>query len=505
MVSRETDRGANGFADVRAYRQKGINMRINVNVSALIANSHLQATDSKMSKSMERLSSGLKLNHSADDSAGMAIASRMRTQIKGLNQANRNAADGESVVQTAEGALNEVEAMLQRMRELAVQGANGTNSDSEREAITEEIESLEEEIERIAKDTEFNGKPLLDGTLERRRYTDKEGVDVTGLSEYVDAGHYQIEVTALAEQATQTITFGKADNEVVGVSGVLEINDCDVVIEETDTIADVKNKMLKAAEKVNLTVATTTNGPVTLTTEEYGREAEIHTLYSSDALGTALGLTWTGREQNTRGVDMKATIPDDTRGQAGVNEFTNTSVLVCNGNTALIRDNGGFEMEFKIRTDELEVNPADGKPIVPGRITAEVKDLGMLTLHVGANEGQIVDVNIPEISLESLGIDMMNTLTQSGCTKALDMLDEAIDVVSSVRSSLGAYQNRLDATINNLAVSEENMTTAISRIEDVDMAAEMTEYTKLQVLSQAATAMVAQANERPQTVLQLLQ
>ncbi|MBP3543512.1 MAG: flagellin FliC3, partial [Lachnospiraceae bacterium] len=172
----------------------------------------------------------------------------------------------------------------------------------------------------------------------------------------------------------------------------------------------------------------------------------------------------------------------------------------------IIRDNGGFEMEYKLYPDEMKAEDlqtlADGNSLT---ITTEVKDLGMMTLHIGAREGQIVDVNIPEISLEALGIDMINTNTEFGCGKAITALDGALDFVSALRSSLGAYQNRLDSTISNLSVVEENMTSAISRIEDADMAAEMTEFTKLQVLTQASTAMVAQANERPQTVLQLLQ
>lgn len=479
-------------------------MRINTNISALIANSHLQANDNLVSQSMERLSSGLKLNHSADDSAGMAIASKMRTQIKGLNQANRNASDGVSVVQTAEGALNEVEAMLQRMRELSVQGANGTNSDGEREAITEEIDALKEEIVRIAETTEFNKKPILDGTMERRRYTNVTGTEVTSLSSKVPAGYYAINVTALSEQASTTIAFtGKQDTDVVGEKGVLEINGYDIMIEETDTIADVKSKLVAAADKLNMTV-TDNNGDMQLTTYEYGREAQINCTYSTDALGAALGLNWTDREQKAQGEDMEAEIAGG-RQTPGANEFSNTAVLTTKGNTAVIRDNGGFEMEFTVYEDELNTQALADLNAGQLTITAEVKDIGMMTLHVGANEGQIVDVNIPKVSLETLGIDLMNTSTEEGCTKALPMLDEAINTVSSIRSSLGAYQNRLDATINNLSVTEENMTAAISRIEDVDMAAEMTEYTKLQVLTQASTAMVAQANERPQTVLQLLQ
>ncbi len=579
-------------------------MRINTNISAIIANSHLQRNDDLVSRSLERLSSGYKLNRSSDDSAGMAISSKMRTQIKGLNQANQNASDGVSLVQTAEGALNEVEAMLQRMRQLAVQGANGTNSYSERKAITEEIDALREEIERIAKTTEFNKQTLLDGTQERRRYTDVTGVKVTSLSENVKAGFYAISVSAFATPATATLTFSKADTDVVGVKGRLEINGYDVLVEASDTIADVKGKIMGAMDKVNLVASDASTGgqnALSMTTYEYGRDAVITCVCSSYELNDALGLGFLPREAElnfnykddkdqigtagnimvngqpipvvatdtikdvkdkikaaapglnidasdyasglklttkefgaTAKVQISADVPalqsalgiktqvnelkvvgKDMEAQIagknlpGISEFTNTSVLTCRGNKALIRDNHGFEMEITVEKDQMiqedidKIDPT-ANPKKELKITTEVKDLGMMTLHVGANEGQIIDVNIPEVSLKSLGIDLMNTSTEDGCGKALTALDGAIEKVSSIRASLGAYQNRLESTINNLSSSEENLTAAISRIEDTDMAEEMTEFTKLQVLTQASTAMVAQANERPQTVLQLL-
>lgn len=479
-------------------------MRINTNITALVANSHLQTNDTMLGKTLERLSSGYKINRSADDSAGMAIASKMRTQIKGLDQANRNASDGVSLVQTAEGALNEVEAMLQRMRQLSVQGANGTNSDGERKAITEEIDALKAEIERIAKTTEFNKQPLLDGTQERRRYPDVTGVEVSELSDPVEAGFYTINVTELAGAAENELHFtGVTDSTVVGSKGVIEINGYDVVIAASDTLADVKSKIVKAADMLNLTVTELPDG-LKLTSEEYGRSAEISCKVSTDKLNTALGLNWANREQSFRGEDMKATIVP--AGGTAISEFSNTAIITCDGNKALIRDNGGFEMEFTLYEDEMRQEDLD--KLVPGGagldITTEVKDLGMMTLHVGANEGQIIDVNIPKVSLRSLGIELLNTSTEQGCGKALTQLDGAIDKISSIRANLGAYQNRLESTINNLSSTEENMTSAISRIEDTDMAKEMTEFTRLQVLSQASTAMVAQANERPQTVLQLL-
>ncbi len=585
-------------------------MRINTNITALVANSHLQANDTMLGKTLERLSSGYKINRSADDSAGMAIASKMRTQIKGLDQANRNASDGVSLVQTAEGALNEVEAMLQRMRQLAVQGANGTNSDGERKAITEEIDALKEEIERIAKTTEFNKQPLLDGTQERRRYTDVAGTEISSLSDSVPAGYYAISVSAFATPATASLSFGaKADNDTVDAKGVLVINDYKIMIDSSDTIADVKSKIVSAANKLNLTVSVGNNNTLNLTTYEYGREAKINCICTSDTLRNELGLTdWLPRtaeftfngksdiepigvdgkvtingvdvniaatdligdvktkisgiassadvyrdsdsekknsmvlstksfgstatvdvlfdstalrnamgmkeqtrELEVRGKDMKANVlvaPTNaaavTSTAARMTEFSNTAIITCNGNKAVVRDNKGFEIEYMV--DRKKMTEDDIKEVENGgkEILAEVKDLGMMTLHVGANEGQIIDVNIPKVSLETLGIDLMNTSTENGCGKALTQLDGAIDKISSIRASLGAYQNRLESTINNLSSTEENMTSAISRIEDTDMAKEMTEFTRLQVLSQASTAMVAQANERPQTVLQLL-
>ncbi len=585
-------------------------MRINTNITALVANSHLQANDTMLGKTLERLSSGYKINRSADDSAGMAIASKMRTQIKGLDQANRNASDGVSLVQTAEGALNEVEAMLQRMRQLAVQGANGTNSDGERKAITEEIDALKEEIERIAKTTEFNKQPLLDGTQERRRYTDVAGAEISSLSDSVPAGYYAISVSAFATPATASLSFGaKADNDTVDAKGVLVINDYKIMIDSSDTIADVKSKIVSAANKLNLTVSVGNNNTLNLTTYEYGREAKINCICTSDTLRNELGLTdWLPRtaeftfngksdiepigvdgkvtingvdvniaatdligdvktkisgiassadvyrdsdsekknsmvlstksfgstatvdvlfdstalrnamgmkeqtrELEVRGKDMKANVlvaPTNaaavTSTAARMTEFSNTAIITCNGNKAVVRDNKGFEIEYMV--DRKKMTEDDIKEVENGgkEILAEVKDLGMMTLHVGANEGQIIDVNIPKVSLETLGIDLMNTSTENGCGKALTQLDGAIDKISSIRASLGAYQNRLESTINNLSSTEENMTSAISRIEDTDMAKEMTEFTRLQVLSQASTAMVAQANERPQTVLQLL-
>lgn len=463
-------------------------MRINTNISAIIANSHLKANDNLMSQSMERLSSGLKINKSADDSAGMAIGAKMRSQIKGLNRANQNASDGVSVAQTAEGALSEVHSMLQRMRELAVQGANDTYNDEDRAALQKEVSALQEEIERIAKDTEFNNKPLLDGSQDRRRYTDTEGVRATKVSDQVKAGVYGITIDAEGEQATSTIDINAADGDLMGEKGIITINGYDIHIAATDTVGDVKEKLMTAGEKLNMTVDFSIANEVTFTTFEYGADAFISVNCSSEALNSIFGF---GLDvTTTQGKDIEASFTEDNGNRVG---FNNTAVLTTNGNKVQVTDNSGFSMEYTV------------DPGITGDTEVEVMDIGTMTIHIGSNEGQVLDINIPKLSLESLDIDMLNLNTQYGCSKAITNLDTAIGTISEMRSSLGAYQNRLDTAVSTLSVVEENLTAAISRIEDVDMAAEMTEYTKYSILAQASTSVVAQANERPQTVLQLLQ
>lgn len=484
-------------------------MRINTNITAIMANSHLQKNDNALSKSLERLSSGIKLNRSADDSAGMAISAKMRAQIKGLDQANNNASDGVSVIQSAEGALGEVHSMLQRMRELAVQGANGTNTDEDRDAIQKEIEALQEEIDRIGTDTEFNNRPLLDGTWDRRRYPDTVGVNVTEISNSVQAGNYKLTITGGAEQATKTLAAKPANlTDKVGAKGKIVINGYDIPIKEDDTKADVLAKITEAADRLNLEVEFQNDyESIKLTSYEYGSEQEIMVYCEDESYVPASDgnpaqdgkiqemFGFPIEKETVQGKNMEANFTLNNGDRVG---FSNTAILSAQGNKLTITDQGGFRMEYEIKNEVLKgVNKKD--------IGVDVMDIGTMTIHVGANEGQIIDVNIPEVSKEALGLTYLNCRSQIGCEKAISLLDDAISKISSIRSSLGAYQNRMDTAMSSLSVTHENMTAAISRLEDTDMSSEMTEYTKYTVLQQAATAMVAQANERPQTVLQLLQ
>ena len=218
-------------------------MRINNNMSAVITNKQLLRTENNLTKSMERLSSGLKINHAKDNPAGMAISNKMQAQIDALDRASSNASDGTSVLQIADGALNETSAILQRMRELSVQAANGTNSLEDKQAIQDEIEALKDEVNRISKDTEYNSKSLLDGSLDTRVYTDNANVSRVNVSDYVNPGKYELEITEAAAKAkaastANTIKSDDATNKI-GVSGTVSINGYGVDIDKDDTMAAV--------------------------------------------------------------------------------------------------------------------------------------------------------------------------------------------------------------------------------------------------------------------------
>lgn len=439
---------------------------------------HLNRTNNAMDKSLERLSSGLKINHAADDAAGMAISQKMKTQIAGLEKASQNASDGISVIQTAEGALSEVGAMAQRMRELAVQASNGTNTETDRQAIQKEVDQLNEEIRRISETTEFNTKKLLNGDIDRKSYSSDSKVNLVALSDSVGVGSYNVKVTQLPEQtkatATGTITGG--------AEGKFCLNGEEVEILATDTTDEIFEKIRNLGDSMNISVSKNANKLV-FTSDIYGADEKIEIYCSSTELENKLGLT--GLTVN-QGKDAEIAL---TSG------FGQTATMSSSGKDVIITDQNGFSM--KIEVDPTATKNTD--------IQIDVLSSGPMILQIGANEGQTMEVRIPEVTPKTLGIDTINMTTQDGAEKAITKLDAAITEISAIRAKLGAYQNRLEHSIANLDTTGENMTEALSRIEDTDMAEEMAEYTQKQVLSQAGTSMLAQANQRPQTILSLLQ
>lgn len=381
-------------------------LKINYNISAMIANNSLKVADNKLGASLERLSSGYKINHAKDNASGLAIARRMNAQLRGLSTAEQDAMDGESVVEIADGALAEVHDILQRMNELAVKAANGTTTDEDRKIIQDEIAQLKEEVTRIGETTEYNGQKLFDGTFDLKGYTENTDVKVNYYSDDVAIGEYLISVS---------------DVKFDDLGNVDLTNDPTATVIKTDVVPQ---------QTIPVKVS-----------------------------GTEEQLILTGED----GFEIRL----------GVDAYAGTE-------------------------------PGQAMDAITD-LKLDLTGIGGMTLQIGANEGQTIDLRIPELSLLNIGIKKTEVLTIDSSKRAIDEIEGAINYVSQMRSRLGAYQNRLQHTQTNLATSQENVTAAYSRIMDTDMAEEMTDYSNLQVVTQAATSILAQANERPSQVLQLLQ
>lgn len=477
-------------------------MKINHNMSAVITNAQLLRTENSLSASMERLSSGLKINHAKDDPAGMAICNKMQAQIDGLGKASENASNGISVLQIADSALGEITSMLQRMRELSVQAASDTNQLEDREAIQQEIDSLVEEVDRISRDTEYNTKKLLDGTSDTRVYAD--GTSRMAISDAVSAGNYAMTIDAAATQTTSTVTTAAGTIP----AGTVTINGMEITISEGEDAASVFEKLRHGAEKADVSLMVidpaaaqdyeaypSTGGyealektfeygdSLAFVSNQFGVASEIEINCSDADLAVFLGLD---AATTTDGTDAEVTLDLDS-------SFGAQATILMDGNKVSITDIAGFEMTFMVDAGKT------------GDLNMEVTDIGTMTLQIGANEHQTMEVRIPEVSSKTLYLDEVDVTKVDGGGKAISTLDTAISITSSVRSAVGAYQNRLEYAVESLDSSEEDMTNAISRLGDVDMAKEMSEYTKYTVLQQAGVSVLAQANEIPQTVLQLLQ
>lgn len=482
-------------------------MKINNNISAVITNKQLLRTEDSLAGAMERLSSGLRINHAADDPSGMAISGKMDIQIEALDLASRNANDGISVIQTADGAMNEVTSMLQRMRELSVQAANGINSLSDKQQIQAEISQLREEIDRISSSTEFNTKQLLDGSLDERVYADK--VSRIAVSDSVAAGFYKLKIDKAAQPASIATTFNGSQAVPEGAAGSISINGAEVTLTKGMTGEEVEQALRDAAEIGEVdypTVKTDALGNTTksyaFTTKEYGAHAGL-TITGDENVAKFLGLTMkngvvvdgTGKPSGKDAVVSLTTWNQDA-GSEHRSQFSDTATVTTDGNRMKITDKSGFSIEFLA---DAGVEGTDGE------LELEVTTMGPMTLQIGANENQSMMVRIPSISADNLYLDSIDVTTVNGASKAIATLDEAIARVNQVRADLGAAQNRLEHTTKSLDETSENMTSALSRIEDVDMAQEMSEYTKYNVLQQAGTSALAQANQIPQMALQLLQ
>lgn len=490
-------------------------MKINNNMSARITNKQLLRTENNLTKSMERLSSGLKINHAKDNPAGMAISNKMRAQIDGLDRASSNASDGISALNIADGALNETTSILQRMRELAVQAANDTNGLSERQAIQDEIEELKAEMTRISTDTEYNTMPLLNGSLDQRVYA--ENATRIKVSDYVDPAHYVVEVTNAATKAEVDAPSAGVDytsNATINAEGYVSFNGYKVKIEATDTMNEVYEKLRDASELGEM--ETNLDGTnISFTSAFYGSKYGANVTISDATLANALGFAAAYTTNADGSCTLNATAgtdavvnyktSNDTYTDASGNtvnydsNFKSTATVKTDGNKVTITDKNGFSVGFLVAEDF----GAD-QPNSDGIIDLDVTDIGTMTLHIGSNMDQNIEVRIPDLSAESLYVDEVNVTTVTGAGRAITTLDEAIAELSAARSKIGAYTNRLEYSVSSVDAFEENMTSALSRLTDVDMAEEMSTYTQQNVLEQAAISVLTQANDLPQQVLQLL-
>ncbi|WP_188454960.1 flagellin N-terminal helical domain-containing protein [Virgibacillus oceani] len=396
-------------------------MRINHNIAALNTYRQLTGNQANASNSLQKLSSGLRINNAADDAAGLAISEKMRGQIRGLEQAQTNAQDGISMIQTAEGALNETHSILQRMRELATQAANDTNTESDRNEIQKEINQLTSEINRIGNTTEFNTQKLLKGgELTDIAVTEDTASDATAPG---TPGVYTFDIGG-SVKAGDTITIGNVT--------LTEGTDFTIGADDNETATAIKDAL--------------DNG----------------TTYTAAVTGTEITIT----EQTASG----NAAPEVTIGT-------------------------GFNATFQVGANEGQ------------SMSIQIDDMRAKALGLTGTAGDpnFTDSNNVTDGTNNTTVEAaLDVSTHESAANAITIINDAIEEVSAQRSNLGAYQNRLDHTINNLGTSAENLTAAESRIRDVDMAKEMMAFTKNNILTQAAQAMLAQANQQPQGVLQLL-
>lgn len=473
-------------------------MKINTNVAALRANYNLNSVQSRLTTSTTRLSSGYRINKAADDAAGMAISQKMHAQIRGLQRASQNGEDGISFIQTAEGVLTEIENMLQRCRELSVQAANGgATTLDDKKAIQEEIDSLMKEIDRLSDHTEYNTMTVLDGSCCRQSSSDNVGVKLVDASDDVPLKSYTFKVDTQATQATAmtgTLALNPADLVDEQTAGNILINGEVIEVKNGESYEEVFASIRDYCEMMNIDVkpvnatgiecemAAATN--LSFTSVIYGASQKIEITADNPLLAQKLGVDGLS---STEGTDAKVTL-DTTEG------FSKTATVFIDGGRMEVSDRDGFYMVFDISKAE-----------VGSDATVTMLDAGYVSIQIGANEGQTIALSVPAVNTKTLAIENCNVCTVAGASSSISAFDDAIQQISSIRSKLGAYQNRLDSSISTLDETAQNLTQACSRIEDVDMSEEMTEYTQYSVLVQAGTSMLAQANNQPQSILQILQ
>ena len=473
-------------------------MKINRNMSAVRANKQLLGTENRLSKSMKRLSSGYKINSAEDNPAGMAISNKMKAQIEALDQAKSNSSDAQNVMKIADGALGEVSSMLQRIRELAVQGASDTYSENDKKALQSEIDELTKEVDRISGDTEYNTKSLLDGSSDTRVYVRQKDANgnMTQVNSYITrinfsdnvaSDKYELTVNSLATQATGSLASAtKPDAE-----GTISINGVSVAVKADMT----QDEYIQALQKAATTAGTTmqVNGDsISFLSNEYGSDSTVNISLSS-SLKALAGAGYENADDGSGNMQLKSNGKDAV---VTGGENLSDKTIRADGNRVYVVGNSGFSMDFLLSSD-MDMTAGSSN------LQIDISDIGNMAGGNGAKERPEKEM-IPEVSSQTLYLDTVDVTVKGGADKAMSTLDEAIEYVSGVRSRIGAFQNRLESAESSLSETSENMTGAYSNIMDTDMATEMTEYAAQNILDQAGISVLSQANDLFEKVLSLL-
>jgi flagellin len=460
---------------------------INHNLGSMSALSALNNTQNSLNTELEQLSTGKQINSAADNAAGYAISQKMQSQINGLNQASQNSQDGISLLQTANGALNETQSILQNMRQLAVQAANDTNTQSDRQSLQDQVNQLTSEIDNIAQTTQFNTKDLLDGSAGLQTTVNSETVSgnnanflniVGATSQTASAGTLDVTAATAASGATKSYTMAAtAGPQSVTINGhTISYTADGTPADDEATLAQTINdnsQLLGVSASVS-------GGKLNITTADVGSAA---TLTVSAAAGAL-----TGALVNDSVTGTDATITDAT---VGAN-------YIATGNTITVTGGSFQGMQMQLNGSEMSSTGANNLANI------SITGNGSLTFQIGANQNQTMSVSIQNMSASALGVNNIDVTSAANASNAITTISSAIDTVTEQQAQLGAYQNRLQDTMSNLDTSTQNLTTAQSGITDTNMAQAMADYTKDNVLQQAAVSMLAQANQQPQLVLKLL-
>lgn len=456
---------------------------INTNVASLTAQNQLNSSQKMNDQALERLSSGLRINSAKDDAAGLAISTRFSAQISGLNVAQRNANDGISYAQTAEGALGEITNALSRIRDLAVQSANATNSSSDRAALDQEVTALKDEVERIAQSTQFNGQNILNGNLSELSFQVGANAGQTISVDGVDSRTNKLGASVLEGQAIQDfagLTLNASDLEIEGEAVDLSsATSVDQVVEAINKITDKTNVTAVRDQEVSQTFGTVTGTTAAVQISINGETIDLASGLDREGIATAIneaGVGVTAEVDGASGLKLSSQSDNFTLTDADADGAGGTTVF-GEADATQTRFDAGFTLTSDVSNTDFG-------------ITAAADSANLL------NAGGTVEVS---------KVSTLSVASATDASSAITTVDYALDQINSLRAELGAVQNRFDSTISNLASTSENLSAANSRILDADFAAETAKLSKSQVLQQAGISVLAQANARPQQVLSLLQ